>query len=186
MLAFADDAALARLVIAATAVPHHTRSSWLRNLAHMIEDRAATTPCPAPPPSPRPQARPPPRARTSRRVSRRRDLGAHDRARLRHCAGGQAHTRRARDHDGAARDSKTQPARGTLFRAPNHQAGASFTRDFRTGASNPYFFARPATTFKSGGCDSGLTKISSISEAVSMGTTRPFPPTDSNEHTVSL
>jgi len=30
MLALADDAALARLVIAATRIPHRARSSWLR------------------------------------------------------------------------------------------------------------------------------------------------------------
>ena len=38
MLAFADDAALARLVIAAT---RRARSRWLHDLARTIEDRAA-------------------------------------------------------------------------------------------------------------------------------------------------
>jgi hypothetical protein len=41
MLALADDAALARLVIAATAIPRRARSSWLRRLAHTIEHREA-------------------------------------------------------------------------------------------------------------------------------------------------
>src|SRR5262245_31898194 len=41
MLALADDAALARSVIAATAIPRRARSRWLRNLARTIEDRAA-------------------------------------------------------------------------------------------------------------------------------------------------
>ena len=36
MLAFADDATLARLVIAATAVPRRARSRWLHNLARTI------------------------------------------------------------------------------------------------------------------------------------------------------
>jgi hypothetical protein len=40
MLALADDAALARLAIAATAVPQRARSSWLRKLARAFEDRA--------------------------------------------------------------------------------------------------------------------------------------------------
>jgi hypothetical protein len=37
MLALADDAALARLVIAATQIPRRARSSWLRDLARTIE-----------------------------------------------------------------------------------------------------------------------------------------------------
>ena len=41
MLALADDAALARLVIAATRIPRRARSRWLHNLARTIEDRAA-------------------------------------------------------------------------------------------------------------------------------------------------
>ena len=41
MLAFADDAALARLVIAATRIPRRARSRWLHDLARTIEDRAA-------------------------------------------------------------------------------------------------------------------------------------------------
>jgi len=53
MLAFADDAALARLVIAATRLPRRARSRWLYNIARTIENRAASrtrpgTPAPAP------------------------------------------------------------------------------------------------------------------------------------------
>jgi len=36
MLALADDAALARLVIAATPIPRRARSRWLHNLARTI------------------------------------------------------------------------------------------------------------------------------------------------------
>jgi hypothetical protein len=51
MLALADDAALARLVIAATAIPRRARSSWLRNLARTIEGRAARIGCVSPVPA---------------------------------------------------------------------------------------------------------------------------------------
>jgi len=74
MLALADDAVLGRLLIAATRIPHPARSSWLRKLAHTIEDRASTTPCPRRRPRRRrhgPQARLPHPCR----VSRRRDRG---------------------------------------------------------------------------------------------------------------
>jgi hypothetical protein len=37
MLAFADDAAFARLVIAATAIPRPARSRWLRDIASRID-----------------------------------------------------------------------------------------------------------------------------------------------------
>ena len=39
MLVLADDAARARLVIAATAVPRRARSRWLRNLARTTAPR---------------------------------------------------------------------------------------------------------------------------------------------------
>jgi|AmaraimetFIIA100_FD_contig_81_496924_length_844_multi_7_in_0_out_0_1 hypothetical protein len=41
MLALADDAALARLVIAATAIPRRARLSWLRDIASRAENPSA-------------------------------------------------------------------------------------------------------------------------------------------------
>jgi len=85
MLAFADDAALARLVIAAAqrrarltpelsdARPR-TISGRLISLGHRPSN-ATITPCPSPAAATAP-SRPPPRARTARtarRISRRRD-----------------------------------------------------------------------------------------------------------------
>ena len=37
MLALADDAALARLVIAATSIPRRARLSWLRDIASRVD-----------------------------------------------------------------------------------------------------------------------------------------------------
>ena len=42
MLAFADDAALARSVIAATAIPRRARPRLLHNIARTIENRATS------------------------------------------------------------------------------------------------------------------------------------------------
>src|SRR5262245_2876207 len=88
MLAFVDDAALARRLLASRSPPRNAVYVYRLELSdravvnmpvrpRMVSGRlislrrrpstAATTPCPAPPPSPRPPARPPPRARTARR-----------------------------------------------------------------------------------------------------------------------
>ena len=47
MLALADDAALARLVIAATAIPRRARSRWLHNLARTIRKPRRESDAPA-------------------------------------------------------------------------------------------------------------------------------------------